>query len=155
MRTDRAPRTTPPPPLQMKTATGHSSSFFSEKFSHLNIDKVCHRQALFVFLLLLLLHISSHALALSPVSVLHFSSPSPIFAPRRQLCSKSRGLSRENRRVFGKNKHSPYFQAIVRSLSGFTHTFLFFGVLFDELCRMRMLCRWAMSKCRLFCSPYI
>nr|DAR89734.1 MAG TPA: hypothetical protein [Caudoviricetes sp.] len=40
-------------------------------------------------------------------------------------------------------------------MSGFTHTFLFFGVLFDELCRMRMLCRWAMSKCRLFCSPYI
>ena len=84
----------------MKAGTGHSSSFFSEKFSHLNIDKVCHWQALFVFLLLLLLHISSHALALSPVSVLHFSSPSPIFAPRRQLCSKSRGLSRENRRVF-------------------------------------------------------
>lgn len=87
----------------MKAGTGHSSSFFSEKFSHLNIDKVCHWQALFVFLLLLLLHISSHALALSPVSVLHFSSPSPIFAPRRQLCSKSRGLSRENRRVFGKS----------------------------------------------------
>jgi hypothetical protein len=45
----------------MKTGTGHSSSFFSEKFSHLNIDKVCHRQALFVFLPLLLLHISSHS----------------------------------------------------------------------------------------------
>ncbi len=53
----------------MKAGTGHSSSFFSEKFSHLNIDKVCHRQALFVFLPLLLLHISSHALVLSPVSV--------------------------------------------------------------------------------------
>ena len=91
------------PPLRMKTGTGHSSSFFSEKFSHLNIDKVCHRQALFVFLPLLLFHISSHALALSPVSVPPFSSPSPIFDPRRQLCSKSRGLSRENRRVFGKS----------------------------------------------------
>jgi hypothetical protein len=45
----------------MKTGTGHSSSFFSEKFSYLNIDKVCHRQALFVFLPLLLLHISSHS----------------------------------------------------------------------------------------------
>lgn len=90
----------------MKTGTGHSSSFFSEKFSHLNIDKVCHRQALFVFLPLLLLHISNHALALSPVSVPPFSSPSPIFAPRRQLCSKSRGLSRENRRVFGKKSTS-------------------------------------------------
>ena len=87
----------------MKNGTGHSSSFFSEKFSHLNIDKVCHRQALFVFLPLLLLHISSHALALSPVSVPPFSSPSPIFDPRRQLCSKSRGLSRENRRVLGKS----------------------------------------------------
>ena len=87
----------------MKTGTGHSSSFFSEKFSHLNIDKVCHRQALFVFLPLLLLHISNHALALSPVSVPPFSSPSPIFAPRRQLCSKIRGLSCENRRVFGKS----------------------------------------------------
>lgn len=87
----------------MKTGTGHSSSFFSEKFSHLNIDKVCHRQALFVFLALLLLHISSHALALSPVSVPPFSSPSPIFDPRLQLCSKSRGLSRENRRLLGKS----------------------------------------------------
>lgn len=87
----------------MKNGTGHSSSFFSEKFSHLNIDKVCHRQALFVFLPLLLLHISSHALALSPVSVPPFSSPSPIFDPRRQHCSKSRGLSRENRRVLGKS----------------------------------------------------
>lgn len=87
----------------MKAGTGHSSSFFFGKFSHLNIDKVCHRQALFVFLPLLLLHISSHALALSPVSVPPFSSPSPIFDPRRQLCSKSRGLSRENRRVFGKS----------------------------------------------------
>lgn len=45
----------------MKTGTGYSSSFFSEKFSHLNIDKVCHRQALFVFLPLLLLHIASHS----------------------------------------------------------------------------------------------
>ena len=46
----------------MKTGTGHSSTFFfSEKFSHLNIDKVCHRQALFVFFPLLLLHISSHS----------------------------------------------------------------------------------------------
>ena len=87
----------------MKAGTGHSSSFFFGKFSHLNIDKVCHRQALFVFLPLLLLHISSHALALSLVSVPPFSSPSPIFDPRRQLCSKSRGLSRENRRVFGKS----------------------------------------------------
>ena len=32
-----------------------------------------------------------------------FSSPSPIFDSRRQLCSKSRGLSRENRRVFAKS----------------------------------------------------
>lgn len=102
MRTERAPRTTPPP-LPMKTGTGHSSSFFSEKFSHLNIDKVCHRQALFVFLLMLLLHISSHALALSPVSVPPFSSPSPIFDPRRRLCSKSCGLSCENRRLFGQS----------------------------------------------------
>lgn len=39
----------------MKTGTGHSSPFFFWKFSHLNIDKVCHRQALFVFLPLLLL----------------------------------------------------------------------------------------------------
>ncbi len=46
----------------MKIGTGHSSTFFfSEKFSHLNIDKVCHRQALFVFLPLLLLHIASHS----------------------------------------------------------------------------------------------
>lgn len=87
----------------MKAGTGHSSSFFSEKFSHLNIDKVCHRQALFVFLPLLLLHISSHALTLSPVSVPPFFLPSPIFEPRRQLCSKSRGLSREKRRVLGKS----------------------------------------------------
>lgn len=97
------PHEQPLPRLQMKNGTGHSSSFFSEKFSHLNIDKVCHRQALFVFLPLLLLHISSHALALSPVSVPPFSSPAPIFDPRRQLCSKSRGLSRENRRVLGKS----------------------------------------------------
>lgn len=40
----------------MKIGTGHSSTFFfPEKFSHLNIDKVCHWQALFVFLPLLLL----------------------------------------------------------------------------------------------------
>lgn len=87
----------------MKTGTGHSSSLFFWKFSHLNIDKVCHRQALFVFLPLLLLHIASHALALSPVSVAPFFSPSPIFDPRRQLCSKSRGLSSKNRRVFGES----------------------------------------------------
>ena len=59
-------------PLPMKTGTGHSSPFFFWKFPHLNIDKVCHRQALFVFLPLLLLHIASHALALSPVSVAPF-----------------------------------------------------------------------------------
>ena len=45
----------------MKTGTGHSSPLFFWKFSHLNIDKVCHRQALFVFFPLLLLHISSHS----------------------------------------------------------------------------------------------
>ena len=45
----------------MKTGIGHSSSFFFGKFSHLIIDKVCHRQALFVFLPLFLLRISSHS----------------------------------------------------------------------------------------------
>lgn len=35
--------------------------------------------------------------------------------------------------TFRENKHIPYFQMIARSLSVFTHTFLFFGVLFDEL----------------------
>lgn len=73
-------------PLPMKTGTGHSSPFFFWKFSHLNIDKVCHWQALFVFLPLLLLHTASHALALSPVSVApfffaysHFRPTSPTF----------------------------------------------------------------------------
>ena len=56
---------------------------------------------------------------------------------------------------FAENKLDVVFQDVMCSLRDFTHTFLFFGVLFDELCRMRMLSRWAMSKCRLFCSPYI
>lgn len=45
----------------MKIGTGHSSYFCFGKFSHLIIDKVCHRQALFVFLPLFLLHISSYS----------------------------------------------------------------------------------------------
>ena len=61
----------------------------------------------------------------------------------------------KSRGVFGKNKYYFDFQAIEQVLSDFTHTFLFFGVLFDELCRMRMLSRWAVSKGGLFCSPYI
>lgn len=57
--------------------------------------------------------------------------------------------------TFAENKLDTDFQYIMCGMRDFTHTFLFFGVLFDELCRMRMLCWWAMSKCRLFCSPYI
>ena len=60
VRTDR-PHERFLPPLPMKTGIGHSSSFFLGKFSHLIIDKVCHRQALYVFLPLFLLHFSSHS----------------------------------------------------------------------------------------------
>ena len=50
--------------------------------------------------------------------------------------------------------HADY-QLDTMRLRDFTHTFLFFGVLFDELCRMGMLCRWAESRCGRFCSPYL
>ena len=79
-------------PLPMKTDTGHSSPFFFWKFSRLNIDKVCHRQALFVFLPLLLLHIASHALALSPVSVAPFFRLLPFSTHIANFAQKSVGF---------------------------------------------------------------
>jgi len=86
----------------------------------------------------------------------HFLRGDVKFSPCAPAVGASPSARRgEKRGAFRENILHADYQLDTMRLRDFTHTFLFFGVLFDELCRMGMLCRWAMSRCRLFCSPYL
>lgn len=87
----------------MKTGTGHSSPFFFWKFSISILTKsATGRLCLFSFPCCFS-HLEPRSRPFSGECCPFFLRLLQIFDPRRQLCSKIRGFSSQNGRVFGKS----------------------------------------------------